>query len=171
VTFLQTRKRLFISARSRPGRSVKCRNTAATKVWPGSVRIVLCVRTGIITREGGNRLTGRWRRPYRRLPLCGGYWPSGLSLGDSLHQSRTYSSFGDDGLSYVSGPRKKKKRKAPHPKTTHQLAGKKEGCIRRESNPSQLLGRQLSYRWTTEAITAKLENIAFLIRQYAPQPS
>jgi hypothetical protein len=24
-------------------------------------------------------------------------------------------------------------------------------CIRRESNPSQLLGRQLSYRWTTEA--------------------
>jgi hypothetical protein len=49
----------------------------------------------------------------------------------------------------------------------HQLAGKKEGCIRRESNPSQLLGRQLSYRWTTEAITAKLENFAFLIQQYA----
>jgi hypothetical protein len=29
-------------------------------------------------------------------------------------------------------------------------------CIRRESNPSQLLGRQLSYRWTTEADRVRL---------------
>jgi hypothetical protein len=116
VTFLLTRKRLFISARSRPGRSVNCRNTAATKVWPGSVQIVLCVRTGIRT------------RPYRRLPLCGGYWPGGLSLGDSLHRSRTSSSFGD-GLSYVSGPRKEKKRKAPPPKTTSSQGKKKDASV------------------------------------------
>jgi hypothetical protein len=31
---------------------------------------------------------------------------------------------------------------------------RKNKCIRRESNPSQLLGRQLSYRWTTEASVA-----------------
>ncbi|KAF2124293.1 hypothetical protein P153DRAFT_138795 [Dothidotthia symphoricarpi CBS 119687] len=32
------------------------------------------------------------------------------------------------------------------------LQCKKERCILRESNPNQLLGRQLSYRWTKDAV-------------------
>jgi hypothetical protein len=38
--------------------------------------------------------------------------------------------------------------------------GPQNECIRRESNPSQLLGRQLSYRWTTEADDGKLLTFA-----------
>jgi hypothetical protein len=41
----------------------------------------------------------------------------------------------------------------------------KERCIRRESNPSQLLGRQLSYRWTTEA-TGTFEGMSLLEDNY-----
>jgi hypothetical protein len=44
-------------------------------------------------------------------------------------------------------------------------------CIRRESNPSQLLGRQLSYRWTTEAMNVKARTLTILIQFHRPWPS
>ncbi|KAF2134271.1 hypothetical protein P153DRAFT_363243 [Dothidotthia symphoricarpi CBS 119687] len=48
------------------------------------------------------------------------------------------------------------KNKHLHSNFTHhardsRLMEKKIGCILRESNPNQLLGRQLSYRWTKDA--------------------